>query len=103
MVEACLRGRPESEIERLSSDAQSFTVSDPEIRYATADYQAFCGRSQAALALLRQSVDGKFCSYPAIDSDPLLAPLRHTAEFQEIRSATIDCQKRFLAYRSEHH
>jgi tetratricopeptide (TPR) repeat protein len=103
LVDACLRGRPESEIEALSKDAQSFEVSDPEIRYATADYQAFCGRSQAALALLHQAVQGRFCPYTAMDSDPLFEPLRHTAEFQEIRSAAVDCQNKFLAYRSQHH
>ncbi len=103
LAEACLRGRPESEIEALSNDAQGFAVSDPEIRYATAEFQAFCGRRQAALALLRQAVQGRFCPYTAMDSDPLFEPLRHTAEFQEIRSAAVDCQNRFLAYRSQHH
>jgi eukaryotic-like serine/threonine-protein kinase len=103
LAEACLRVRPESEVEALSNEAQSFAVSDPEIRYATAEYQAFCGRRQAALALLRQAVQGRFCPFTAMDSDPLFEPLRHTAEFQEIRSAAVDCQNRFLAYRSQHH
>jgi hypothetical protein len=103
LVDACLRGRPESEIEALSREAESFAVPDPEMRYAVADYQAFCGRQEAALTLLRQAVDGKFCSYPTMDSDPLLSPLRHTAEFEEIRSAAVDCQNKFLAYRSQHH
>jgi len=103
LVDACLRERPESEIEALSKDAQSFAVSDPEMRYAMADYQAFCGRHEAALALLRQAVQGGFCSYTAMDSDPLFEPLRHTAEFQQIRSTAVDCQNKFLAYRSQHH
>jgi hypothetical protein len=103
LVDACLRERPESEIEALSKDAQSFAVSDPEMRYAVADYQAFCGRHEAALALLRQAVQGRFCSYTAMDSDPLFEPLRHSAEFQQIRSTAVDCQNKFLAYRSQHH
>lgn len=103
LVHACLLGRPESEIEALSKDAQSFAVSDPEMRYAMADYQAFCGRHEAALALLRQAVQGRFCPYTAMDSDPLFEPLRHTAEFQQIRSTAVDCQNKFLAYRSQHH
>ena len=53
------------------------------------------------LGLLRQAVQGRFCSYPALDSDPLFSTLRHTTEFQEIRSAAMDCQKKFLAYRSQ--
>jgi serine/threonine protein kinase len=101
LVEACLEERSASEIETLSKNAQSFSVSDPEMRYATAEFEAFCGKNKAALGLLRQAVEGGYCSYPAIDSDPLLAPLRHTAEFQEIHSSAIDCQKRFLVYRNQ--
>jgi tetratricopeptide (TPR) repeat protein len=103
LVDACLRGRPESEVEALSREAQSFAVPDPEMRYAVADYQAFCGRQEAALTLLRQAVQGRFCPYTAMDSDPLFEPLRHTAEFQQIRSTAVDCQNKFLAYRSQHH
>jgi len=32
-------------------------------------------------------------AHPAIDSDPLLASLRATAEFQEIRAAALECRK----------
>jgi eukaryotic-like serine/threonine-protein kinase len=103
LAEACLQKRPPSEIDELSKVLHgSFAPSDPEVRYTTAEVEALCGRNQIALALLRQSVQDGFCSYPALDSDPLLASLRHTAEFQEIRSAGIDCQKKFLAYRNEH-
>jgi eukaryotic-like serine/threonine-protein kinase len=102
LVDGCLRGRPESEIEALSREAQSFAVPDPEMLYAVADYQAFCGRQEAALTLLRQAVQGRYCPYTAMDSDPLLEPLRHIGEFQEIRSAAIDCQNKFVAYRNQH-
>jgi eukaryotic-like serine/threonine-protein kinase len=102
LVEACLEERSASEIETLSKNALSFAVSDPEMRYATAEFEAFCGKDKAALGLIRQAVEGGYCSYPAIDSDPLLASVRHTAEFQGIRPAAIDCQKKFLAYRNEH-
>lgn len=102
LVDACLGGRPEPEIAALSKEALSFAVSDPEIRYAEADYQASCGRHEAALTVLRQAVQGRFCPYTAMDSDPLFAPLRDTAEFREIRSAAVDCQNKFLTYRNQH-
>jgi hypothetical protein len=102
LAEACLQKRPPSEIEELSTRAHGFALSDPEIRYATAEIEAFCGRNQVASALLRQAVHDRFCSYPALDSDPLFSPLRHTTEFQEIRSAAIDCQNKFVAYRNQH-
>jgi eukaryotic-like serine/threonine-protein kinase len=102
LVEGCLEKRPSSEIAELSNGAHGFSLSDPEIRYGTAEIEAFCGRNQVALGLLRQAVHDRFCSYPALDSDPLFSPLRHTTEFQEIRSAAMDCQTKFLAYRSQH-
>ena len=103
LAEACLQKRPSSEIEELSKDAHGqFALSDPEISYTTAEIEAFCGRNQVALGLLRQAVQDRFCSYPVLDSDPLFSPLRHTAEFQTIRVAAIDCQNKFVAYRNQH-
>jgi hypothetical protein len=89
LVEGCLEKRPSSEIAELSNGAHGFSLSDPEIRYTTARIEAFCGRNQVALGLLRRAVHDRFCSYPALDSDPLFSPLRRTTEFQEIRSAEI--------------
>jgi hypothetical protein len=96
-------------LSRSCSSASTFStkytpsVYDPEFRYVAAQYEAVCGREEDAIGFLRKAVEGKFCSYPTIDSDPLFSPLRHTAEFQEIRSAAVDCQNKFLAYRSQHH
>ena len=102
LAEACLLKRPASEIDELSSGTRGFALSDPEVRYTAAEIEAFCGRNQVAMVLLRQAIQDRFCSYPALDSDPLFSPLRHTAEFQEIRSAAIDCQNKFVAYRNQH-
>jgi hypothetical protein len=94
LLEACLEQRPDSAIEALAKGAESFPVSDPEIRYETAEFEAICGRDQAALRFLDQAVKGGYCSYPAMDSDPLFASLRRTSDFQGIHSAAMDCQKR---------
>jgi eukaryotic-like serine/threonine-protein kinase len=104
LVEACLKGRPPAEIEPISKDFHNFAASiyDPELRYVAAQYEAVCGRGEDAIGFLRKAVEGNFCSYPALDSDPLFASLRHTAQFQEIRSEAIGCQTKFLAYRSQH-
>jgi len=47
--------------------------------------------------MLKQAVQGGYCSYPAIDSDPMLAGIRGRPEFAAIRSEGIACQKKFLA------
>jgi hypothetical protein len=41
LVEACLEKRQSSEIDQLSKDAHGFALSDPEIRYNTAEDEAF--------------------------------------------------------------
>jgi len=104
LVEACLKGRPTTEIDPISKDFHNFAASiyDPELRYVAAQYEVVCGRKQDAIGFLREAVAGNFCSYPALDSDPLFASLRHTAEFQEIRVAAMDCQKKFLTYQNQH-
>jgi hypothetical protein len=42
-------------------------------------------------------VRANYCSYPAMDSDPLLANLRGRSEFAEIRSRAMACNRRFLS------
>ena len=102
LVQACLAGRPGSEIDALSKKVHSVNVSDPEILYFRAGIEVFCGRNESALSYLRAAIDGRFCSYPAMDNDVLFASLRHMPEFQGVRTAGIDCQKKFLAYREKH-
>jgi hypothetical protein len=40
-------------------------------------------------------VDGNYCSYPALDRDPIWAGLRADPEFQRIRVKAIACHDRF--------
>jgi hypothetical protein len=98
---ACIEVKPTSEITTLSSNALSHLVSDPEIRYWTASIESFCGRHEDAIKLLRQAVQGRYCSFPALDKDPLFVPLRGIPEFKDIRAAAIDCQDKLLAYRKK--
>jgi hypothetical protein len=51
--------------------------------------------------MLRIAVSRHYCSYPAMDNDPLLARIRTTPEFQQIRQAAIQCQQSFLNWRAQ--
>jgi tetratricopeptide (TPR) repeat protein len=68
---------------------------DPEAPYAVAPMLDYCGRREAALRFLERAVEGNFCSYPALDQDPIWAGLRDHPEFQRIRSKAIGCHDRF--------
>jgi hypothetical protein len=92
---ACAGHRPLPEIAALARSVQP--AEDPEVNYFSAVHLAHCGQTQAALQMLRRTIEGKYCSYPAIDSDPLFASIRRKPEFAEIRSTAVACQDRFLA------
>ena len=75
-------------------------VTDSEPKYTLSGYAALCGDRESALKLLRGAVEANFCSYPAMDNDPLFASIRSTPEFAEIRRMGIACQQRFIAHRA---
>lgn len=54
----------------------------------------------AALRSLRNAVEHNYCAYTALQTDPLLAKLRGTPEFNQLLSSAKDCQNRFLAERT---
>jgi TolB-like protein/Tfp pilus assembly protein PilF len=96
---ACAGHRPFPEIATLASSVQP--EEDPEDNYFSAARLAYCGQTEAAIQMLRRAIEGNYCSYPAIDSDPLFASIRRKPEFGEVRSAAIDCQKKFSAERGQ--
>lgn len=74
---------------------------DPELLYRDAEVLAFCQQNDAALRELKRAIQGKYCSYPAMDKDPLFDAIRKRPEFAELRSAGIECQQSFLAHRKQ--
>src|SRR5439155_15235866 len=98
MLRACLEKRPRSEVISLAAKEETTNIPDPEPLYHMGSVEAFCGLNESALRLLEMAVHGNYCAYPAMDSDPLLAGLRTTGEFQKISAAAIDCQKKFLEH-----
>jgi DNA-binding winged helix-turn-helix (wHTH) protein/TolB-like protein len=68
---------------------------DPEAPYAVAPMLVTCGRPRDALRFVERAVDGNFCSYPALDLDPIWSELRNDPEFQRIRTKAMACHDRF--------
>jgi hypothetical protein len=99
MLPACIQHRPLLEIASPAANVQ--TSEDPEANYLAAANLAYCGQTKEALRLLKLAVQRNYCSYPAMDSDPLFANVRTTPEFAAIRAAGIACQKRFLSERQQ--
>jgi DNA-binding winged helix-turn-helix (wHTH) protein/serine/threonine protein kinase len=96
MLLGCVQQRPAAEI-----DAAVQPAADPEENYLAAGHFSYCGRTDIAGDLLRSAIQGNYCSFPAMETDPMLANLRSTPGFDEIRAAGRACRDRFLAERSQ--
>lgn len=97
MMVPCLEGAQSSALdERVTEFVDHWERSgDPEATYALAPMLAFCGRPREALRFVEYAVDRGFCSYPALDQDPIWERLRDDPEFQRVRSAAMTCHERF--------
>jgi serine/threonine protein kinase/DNA-binding winged helix-turn-helix (wHTH) protein len=94
---ACVQHKPATEIAAMAATVQP--VDDPEVNYYSAGYLVYCGHADTAIQFLKRSIQGNYCFYPAIDSDPFFAAVRSRPEFAELRSEAVACQNNFLAQR----
>jgi len=97
LMEPCLEGvRGAALDEPVAEFARHWEENgDPEAPYAVAPMLLYCGRPEEALRLLERAVDGSFCSFPAVDLDPIWASVRTDPEFQRIRTKAMACHERF--------
>ncbi len=99
MLLACAAHKPPAEIATLASRIEP--EDDPETNYFAASHLAYCGQTAAALDMLKRTVQANYCSYPAMDTDPMFASIRSLPEYAQIRSAGMACQNNFLAERAK--
>jgi hypothetical protein len=97
MLLACAQHRPDAEIAALVPGAE--IDDDPESTYLFAGHLSYCGQTEKALRFLVSAVQAHYCSYPAMDTDPMLANIRGNPKFREVREAGIRCQTEFDAQR----
>jgi hypothetical protein len=103
VVPACVNRAPEAELSKAVAglETDSIAAQDPEMLYVNAEALSFCGFGDAALRQLRKAIAGNYCSYPAMEKDPLFDSIRHRPEFGELRQAGINCQESFQAHRQQ--
>ena len=94
LLQACLLG-PTSELDRIAHEAETGqpTDPDPELSYYQGAILAYCGKKEAALHMLQNAVEANYCAYSNMLSDPLLAKLRGSAEFDQVLTAAHQCQQ----------
>ena len=95
LLEACLGMRPPSELDRTTAfvEASVLSESDPEPWYYEGTIMAFCGKPDIALHMINAAVEQNYCSYSALLSDPLVAKLRSSKDFDAVLTAAHQCQE----------
>jgi hypothetical protein len=95
LLEACLGMRPASESDKIIAEAEASVLAepDPEPWYEQGTIMAFCGNPAVALHMLTAAVEQNYCSYSALLSDPLLAKMRSTKDFDAVLTAAHQCQE----------
>jgi TolB-like protein len=98
-----LLSTPKADIQREYTRLKTVEMGfrDGEVPYFYAEIAAAIGFDRGALEMLRTAVNRHYCSYPALDNDPLFAGIRATPEFQQIRQSAIQCQQSFLQWRAQ--
>jgi tetratricopeptide (TPR) repeat protein len=99
MMEPCLSGVRGSALDGPAAEFFDhwYQRGDPETGYALAAMLVYCGRPQQAMPLLQWGVDGRYCSWPMFDLDPVWAAIRNDPEFQRIRLEGKACHEKFRA------
>lgn len=102
LARSCLSRTPKEEVRRTAGELEVEPAwRDPEMFYFNAAVLSFCGQSDAALRQLRKAIQRNYCSYPAMEKDPLFDPVRQRPEFAELRIAAVQCQQQFLNHRTQ--
>jgi len=80
------------------SEADFRNIPFTDAWYFGAAMQAFVGKKDAAVRLLRAASKHDLCVYPSVDRDLLFDKIRDSAEFKAVRQAGVECQKKFAPY-----
>jgi DNA-binding winged helix-turn-helix (wHTH) protein/tetratricopeptide (TPR) repeat protein len=97
LMEPCLEGVRGAALDEPVAGFIAYydQIKDGETPYAVSPMLVYCERPQEALRFVERAVDGGFCSYPALDLDPIWTKLRDDREFQRIRDKAMACHDRF--------
>jgi DNA-binding winged helix-turn-helix (wHTH) protein/TolB-like protein len=104
MLEPCLQHRPRTKAEVVAVQQLHSGVmaqDDPLPKYLLAGWDSLCDQPDLAYRELRRAIEQNYCAYPQMETDPLLARMRGTPEYSQIRSLGLACQQQFLEHRKK--
>ena len=94
LMEACTAAQRPADLARIVRETESSVMieADPEAWYHVGALMAYCGQKEPALRLLKAAVQQNYCAYAALLDDPLLKELRKETAFNEVLTASNNCQ-----------
>jgi TolB-like protein/tetratricopeptide (TPR) repeat protein len=94
LMEACTAAQRPADLARIVRETESSVMMelDAEAWYHVGALMAACGQNEPALRLLKAAVQQNYCAYGALLDDPLLKNLRKEAAFNEVLTASSNCQ-----------
>ncbi len=103
LARSCVSHAPPAGSRKIAAEvvANPISARDPEWLYQAAEVLSLCGFGDEAVRQLHKAIAGSYCSYPAIERDPLFDPIRQRPDFGELRQDAIQCQQSFLAHRRQ--
>jgi TolB-like protein len=94
LMEACTATQRPADFSKIVREAESSVMMEPyaEAWYHVGALMAACGQNEPALRLLKAAVQQNYCAYSALLDDPLLKDLRKETAFNEVLTASSNCQ-----------
>ncbi|HTW59683.1 MAG TPA: protein kinase [Terriglobales bacterium] len=94
LMEACTAAQKPPDFAKIVRDNEASVMMEPDAEawYHVGALMAACGQSEPALRLLKAAVQQNYCAYSALLDDPLLKDLRKETAFDEVLTASSNCQ-----------
>ncbi len=94
LMSACTAAQRPADMDKIVRETESSAMiePDPEAWYHVASLMSACGQKEAALRLLKAAVQQNYCAHDALLDDPLLKDLRKETAFDEVLTASSNCQ-----------
>ena len=94
LMEACTASQRPPDFAKIMRETESSVMMEPDAEawYHIGALMAACGQNEPALRLLKAAVQQNYCAYTALLDDPLLKDLRKDTAFNEVLTASSNCQ-----------
>ena len=94
LMEACTAAQRPADMAKIVRDAESSVMMEPDAEawYHVGALMAACGQNEPSLRLLKAAVQQNYCAHTALLDDPLLKDLRKDTAFNEVLTASSNCE-----------